>query len=175
MKSRFLWWWNLLHFHIYIWVCNWHLLFRYINPLFWLGRVPSVRKFWSKRGIDDINSFTDNVVFNNEISGVSTIKSGAIIVALTMLVEIIFYNLFRAVFKFDFPEYDREIVVWFLLLPALGVNYFSIFLNKKYLKYFSEFKKRESSITIKNGVICFAIIVLIVFSFFCSFRLNSQV
>lgn len=68
--------WNYIHYAIFLFFKQLYKLLSYVDPFRLIYKIPAIKKFYAKGGIEDMNKFTDEVVFNNKLSGLHSIWAG---------------------------------------------------------------------------------------------------
>jgi len=169
------WYWNLLHFYLFIWFKHAHSIFNQLNPITYFFKIPIVKNFYAKRGISDMNKFADEVVFNDREKGIIIIWAGVQIGGIFIFIEYAIFNIVQGCIGKSLINQIWENKVYaslfvIMLLSAAGLfNYFVVFRNDMYLKYFNEFEKLPKKSKRNYGWLSFLAIILIlvflVFSF----------
>lgn len=168
------WYWNLLHYNFFLWQKNAHRIFNYINPIRYFLKIPSVKKFYAKHGIDDMNKFSDDKIFNNKKVGINSIRAGVNMGGVFILLEYIIFNLIQIIIskpliKYVWEEKTNFILFVIILLGIAGLfNYFTLFKNDRYLTYFKEFEKMSDSQKRKYQIFSSISVVIIITLFFIS-------
>lgn len=168
------WFWNMMYYTLYLLDMNMSSIFRYINPVYWINKIPQVKKHHSKHGIDDMNKFIFSF-FSDFKNGDSSIIASGILSSLVLLIEVGMLNIIASVLNLDLYEgywsgKQELIVLVALMLPVWIINRYLSFKNNKYLKYFEEFKmlaarRRKCYVLASSFTILFIVIFFIV-SFF---------
>jgi hypothetical protein len=151
-------------------------LFNFIYPIYWFNKIPSVKKYHSKYGIDDINAIV-NRSFNNPKSGVSSIWAGSLMGGLLVLVEYGIFNVFQAITNKSLIQ-----IVWkdglhflvyllILLVPVIIINNYVLFRRDNYLSYFKEFEKMTDKQKMAYRWLSLSVVILILSFFISSFLL----
>lgn len=169
------WYWNLLHYFIYVWYKAAYRFSNYLSPIRYLLKVPFIKRFYAKHGVSDMNKFADDVVFNNTETGINSIWAGIQMGGLFVLLEYGLFNFIQGIIGKSLIQYVWEskiyaIVFMLVLLGFAGLfNYFVLFKEDKYLNYFDEFEKMPKSKKVKYGWSCFITVVLILLFVIISF------
>lgn len=171
--KKIIWFWNLIHYKLYVLQTTAHSLFYLVNPFVWVTRIPIVRDFYRKKGISDIGGEI-NSVFENPETGFNNIWAGGIASGLLIFLEAGLFNLIqiylgRILYGVMFENYYYLIL--FILLgitPPSLFNYFTLFKNNKYLEFFKEFEQMPKNKKRFYGWVSF----LFVF-FVCAFLTGS--
>ncbi|WET50903.1 hypothetical protein PYS58_07155 [Chryseobacterium indologenes] len=174
--------WNYVHYTIFNFYRIVYKLFSYIDPFRLIYKIPAIKKFYSKRGIEDMNQFTDNIIFNDKVSGLHSIWAGIHMGGLIILIEYGVFNIFQAILGKSLIQFIWEpgspykwiFIIGMLVLPCI-INEKLLFNNNKYLKYFDEFDKEPKKVRRKWAWISFGIIIGIITFFVLSFILLSIV
>jgi len=129
--------WNIVHYFAYRADFKFHTFFSKINPVLYIFKVPSIKKFYERKGVN-IPQAVDEAFKRPDI-GISNIRAGAVMHGLIFLICLGMANLYYAFFK---PfEYPKPIELIFFLIISIIVDYFLLFKHKKYLGYFKKFEK----------------------------------
>jgi len=155
----------MVHYFIYLADYKFHLLFRKINPVTLIHKLPFQKKMYEKRGINIGNEI--NEAFKNQHFGISTIRAGGFIGLLLFFLllglTMILCGLINS--KYSLKSYH------FYLIGVISwiVNYYILFKKRKYLKYFKEFDKMQKKEKIKWALYSFLTILCIIVFFILSF------
>lgn len=167
------WFWNLLHYNLYRLDIKASRIFNYLNPIYWINKIPKIRKHYLKHGIDDMNEFMQET-FENSKNGSSTIVAGGAMGVLIIFIEVSILNITSGILKY--PLYDKEwtisieiIALIILILPAMLLNNFLLFRKDKYLVYFREFAQLPKGKANYYGWLTFISIIAIITFFISSF------
>ncbi|MDN4013389.1 hypothetical protein QX233_13010 [Chryseobacterium gambrini] len=174
--------WNYIHYTIFNFYIRVYKLLSYIDPFRLIYKIPAIRKFYAKGGIEDMNQFTDEVIFNNKVSGLHSIWAGVQMGGLIILIEYGIFNIFQAILGKSLIQYVWEpgnsykwiFIIVLLVLPWI-INEKLLFKNDKYLKYFDEFDIETKKVKRKWAWISFGIIIGILTFFVLSFVLLSKI
>jgi len=157
--------WNLIYYFTYIGDYKLHLWFNKINPILLLYKLGSSKKRFAKMGIDDPVKHL-NKSFKKLNGGISSFRAGGLMILLSVLfcfgIGFIYIGLFRIRY------FNGNIFI--LVFPiALFLNYFLIFRQNKYLRYFKEFDKMDAPAKKKWSLISLITILGIFIFSVCSF------
>jgi hypothetical protein len=140
--------WNLVHYCIYELQLNFHKIFRFINPLYYLYKVPPIRRYFAgKYNTDDMPQYIDDTVFDDPRSGRIIVSAGIHMGIILINVQIVIFNLIQTLLGKNLNNYIFEnekykfVVILALLIIAGIINYNILFKDKKYLVYFDDFNK----------------------------------
>lgn len=168
--------WNYIHytvFNLYVKIYN---LLSYIDPFILIYKIPAVKKFYEKGGINDMSKFTDEIIFNNKVSGLHSIWAGIHMGGLIILTEYGLFNIFQFLVGKSLIQYIWEpghfykwIFVAALLIIPWILNERLLFKDDKYLKYFVEFDKYPRPLKFRWTLISLGIILGIIIFFIVSF------
>lgn len=181
MTKNIYFYWNLLHFYFFVWHTNAHLIFNYINPIVYISKLPVIKNFYSKHGIDDINSFSNEKVFNEKKIGINSIWSGVQKGGMFIFIEYSFFNIVQGLSGKVFINILMEnkfyfgILILIFLFIAGFFNYNVLFKNDKYLEYFNEFEKMTKTQKLKTGWLCFLVVLLLIMFLVFSFSFVPKV
>jgi len=142
----------------------------YINPFWYVSKIPSVKRFYQNRGTDDIQKQTKDA-FNNPKSGINSIHSvglaGGLIIFFTIGI-LDYCKLTPLIIDWTFRS-DANIILTLsiLILPPIIINYLTLFRNNIYLDYFKEFntwsiKQRRNYLWLGASTILFISVFFIV-------------
>ena len=164
------WYWNMVHYCIYLFFNNISNLMNYINPLYYFLKIPSVKRFYAKRNIDDMHGAIRNVV-NNPSTGINSVQAFGLLGGLLVLLLMGIYNTCQLFFTVSISDWifsnttNSLEFLCFTIAPALLINYFVVFKEDRYLEYFKEFEKIDAH-QIKKYYVISLITVIFIFSFF---------
>jgi hypothetical protein len=166
MKKIF-WTWNLVHYFVYKWISIAHHLFNYINPIRWIYRNTRIKKFYAKHGVEDMNKYIDDIVFNNPKKGINSIWAGIYMGGITILLEYSIINFFQFLSGKVLIQYlwtskiGWALFASTLLIPSTVINYTLLFKNNNYLIYFNQFEKMAKHRKTVYGIVCFFFNVIV--------------
>ena len=173
--------WNHVHYNIFVWYKYLYHIMSYVSPFKLLYKIPSIKKFYAKGGVNDIGGFTQDVVFDNNKTGINIIKTGIQIGGLLILVEYGLFNFFQVIIGKSLIQIIWENIFFkiiflsgLLAFPCVINNHY-LFKNDKYLKYFKEFERQSKQLRRKWAWISFGVILGIFLFFILSFVIMSQV
>lgn len=144
--------WNLLHYCIYELQLNFHKLFRFVNPVYYLYKISFIKKYFAKKyNTNDMPQYVDDIVFDNPRNGQPIVWAGIHMGVILISIQIIFFNIIQVLINENLNNYifDNEklkfiAIVAFLTISGI-INYALIFKDKKYLIYFDDFNKISRS------------------------------
>jgi hypothetical protein len=162
--------WNLLHYCIYELQLNFHKLFRFISPIYYLYKVPLIKRYFEKKyGTDDMAQYVDDAVFDDPRSGQTIVWAGIQMGVIMISIQIIIFNIVQAAIGENLNNYifdnEKYKLVFILALVTIAgiVNYNVLFKDKKYLLYFEDFNKiSRRTITLYSILILLGYIALII-------------
>lgn len=169
------WYWNLLHYNLFIWYQNAHKIFNYINPFSHLFKIPFVKKFYAKNGVDDMKQHIETRIFHDKEKGINSVWAGIQIGGLFVIIEYGIFNIIQGLIGKSLIHTIWEdnifaIVFVILLVGIAGLfNYFALFKSDKYLIYFDEFEKWPKIKRVNYGWGCVMAVVLIIIFLIISF------
>ena len=143
-------------------------------PIIFLLRNNKVKKQYAKRGVQDPEVVVKNAL-NNPRTGINSIIAGIHMGGLLVMLEYSIFNIIQVVVGKSLIQYffkDATSVILFLivfLVPAGIVNYFLLFKEDKYLKYFKKFDKSLKGKSSKYGWLSFLIVLAFLFLIVLSF------
>jgi len=168
--------WNLIHYCMYELQLNFHKVFRFINPIFYLYRVPAIKKYLGKKyNTAYPEQYVDDAVFDNPRNGQPIVWAGILMGILLINIQIIIFNLFQVFISKNLNNYifDNEKIKFIAIVSLLAIagliNYALVFKDKKYLIYFEDFN-RISRTTITwycfSCLLVYALLILVtIYSF----------
>lgn len=176
LSSKFSVCWNGVHYSIFIWL-KWALkISNYVNPVDWMLRIPSVKNFYRRHGVDDLSGFVDRHVMNDEEKGLNITCAGLCMGVLAALIIMGAFNLTQGVLDkplFHIIWSHRSYALMFvgLIVTIAGIfNYLILFRHDKYLIYFRKFEVMERDIRIRNH--CVSVLVIVLIFIFFAFSLS---
>jgi len=141
----------------------------YINPFSYFLKSPTVKNFYAKRGINDMQGIVKNVA-NNPITGINSIQSGGVMIGLIGFLLFGIFNYSQIFFSKSLTDWTFEnntndiIFLACIIIPSLLFNYFTLFKNNKYLEYFKVF---EGFSDVKKNKYCWlSFIIILIISLF---------
>jgi hypothetical protein len=166
--------WNLVHYCMYESQLNFHKLFRFINPVYYLYKVPFIKRYFEKKyNTDNMPKYVDDAVFDDPSTGQPIVWAGMHIGVILISFQIIIFNAVQHLINKNLNNYIFEnekykfIAVVTLLTIAGVINYTVVFKDKKYLIYFEDFNKISRNTIIWYCVsLAFAYILLIVMTIY---------
>ena len=168
--------WNYVYYTIFNLYRLLYKFSNYIDPFRLFYKIPKIKKFYAKGGIEDMSKFTEDIVVNNKKYGMNIMIAGIHIGGLLVLLQYGLFNLLQIAIGKSLIQnvwssgnlYKLFFILSFLILPWI-INENFLFKNDKYLKYFEEFDKESKEIKNKWQWISFAIIFGIFTFFILSF------
>jgi len=143
-------------------------------PIMFLLKNDKVKKQYAKRGVSNPEAVVKDAL-NNPRTGTNSIMAGIHMGGLLVMLEYSIFNIIQVIVGKSLIQYffkDATSVILFLivfLVPAGIVNYFLLFKEDKYLRYFKKFDKAFKGKSSKYGWLSFLIVLsfllLIVLSF----------
>lgn len=163
------WFWNMIYYNVYLVDVKLSKLFKFINPVFWFNRIPIIKRYHAKHGVDDMNEFA-NRILNNPKSGLSSIWAGSFMGILLGFIGIGLINIIetiigRSVVR-DVTDSSFHFIIFFVILlgPTVLINNHLLFRKDKFLNYFKKFEMLPKEKKLTYGWLTFFVIILI-FSF----------
>src|SRR6185437_14309258 len=176
--GKITWYWNMIHYSVYLFFTNLFTLMNYINPLYYILKISSVKRFYSKRGIDDMQGLTKTVV-NNPKVGINSIHSGGLMGGLIVFLLFGIFNYSQVLFSASlgdwvFSNQTNDILFLSgLIIPSLLFNYLILFKRNKFLEYFKEFDTMDASKKTKYYCMSLIVVLFIISFFIVSFRFTK--
>lgn len=147
--------WNIIHYCAYNGDYKLHLLFNNINPIVLLLRIPFIKKFYSKKGVDVESNL--NTAFKRPDVGLSSMRVGGLMYVLIFFFQLGIIEFFLGITR------ARPQGIFLIAIPpfiiSIILNYILLFKKNKYLKYFNEFDKMDKSFKRKWSWISFGVII----------------
>jgi hypothetical protein len=146
----FTWYWNMVHYCIYLFVVNVFKLMNYLNPLYYILKIRGVKRYYAKHGVDDMQGLT-TTVSNNPKTGINSIHAGGLIIGLTGFLLFGIFDCSQLFFSISLDDLvfkndtNGTLLVLCLFVLSFLFNYITLFRGNKYLEYFKEFDKIEAS------------------------------
>ena len=171
----FFWSWNFLHYKIYMWHINIFKSIEYINPFYWIAKLPIIENHFKKKGIKDFNTYSYKLRFGNEKEGANIGLAGGIIGGITLMIELIVFNLFQGLLGYfiyiEMRNSILSVLFWavLFLLPSGLFNYYVVFRKDKYLYYFKEFGKLSKVKSRLYSFLSFVFILIVLITLTLSF------
>jgi hypothetical protein len=169
------WYWNMIHYCVYLFFINIFKLMNYINPLNYVLKIRRIKQSYSKRGVDDIETLI-STVSNNPKTGINSIHAGGLMIGLTGFLLFGIFDYSQLLFSTSLDDLvfknqtNGMLFLLALIVPSLLFNYFTLFRGNRYLTYFKEFDKIEINEKKKYYWMSFIIILFIVAFFITSFK-----
>ena len=159
---------NILHYCIYRFEYNLHLLSNKLNPILWIYKLPFFKRKFEGKGISDIEK-EFNKAFANKENGLSIMVSGGVIIAIVFFLLLSLVILFKRLFSIDLTLEISHFA--FIAILSIIPCYLWVFKKDKYLAYFKKYEKWSRTERIKYGVISSFFILLVILFFFGSFTI----
>lgn len=170
--EKLVWYWNMVHYFLNKWEMVTQDIFNY--PVLLLMRNDKVKKMYAKRGVEDPEEAVKQAVNDPEF-GANSVIAGIHMGVLLVMLELSLFNIIQVIAgKFLIQCFFKDAISIFIflivfLVPAGVVNYFSLFKEDKYLRYFKKFDKALKGRMRKYGwlsffiVLCFWLITILSF------------
>ncbi len=173
--------WNYVHYTTFNLYKHSYKIASYLDPFKLFYKIPAIKKFYAKGGINDMNKFTDEII-NDKSSGINSILAGAQTGGLLVFLEYGLFNILQAILGKSLIQYvwgpDNPykciFLIGLLIIPWI-INNQLLWKNDKYLKYFEEFDKEPKQIRRKWAWISVGIILGILAFFILSFVIASKI
>jgi hypothetical protein len=173
--------WNYVLFFILIVIDKVAIGVNYVNPVWWLNKTSAVKNFYKKHGIDDMNKFTEDVVFKDGIYGFNIQFAFILHTGLIIVLEYAIFNFIQIltnspIIKTVWENFGSMVVfILCLLIPAITINYYSIHKDNKFLKFIEQFKKFSKGEKKKYSLISIGIVTMIFLILIGSFYLQTVI
>ena len=181
LLNNIIWFWNLLHYFIYLFNVKIYKVIDYVNPITWLLKISIIQNFFKRKGINDINKLIDRNINSKQFSSTCVTWAGIHMGGLMVIVEFSFFNLLQVCLGQSLIQHVWNALLYkvlfliALLIPQGLINYFILFRNNKYMYYFEKFDKLPLSTKKLYGLICIFSISGIFLVFIGSFFLYSHI
>ncbi len=162
--EKIIWFWNLVHYNVFIWrnkMSNF-LLYPFLRIL----RTSIVRNLYNKRGVSEPDLIVKDAILN-PVNGSNSIRSGGTMGMLLLLICASFFLIYTGIFETEINTNPIQILVYSLIIIPL--NYYSLFKERRYLKYFDEFSNLTKAKKSSYSMICFGFILFVILFFIGSF------
>lgn len=152
----------MVHYFLNKWEVLTQNIFNY--PVLLFLRNEKIKKMYAKRGVQNPEEAVKYAV-NNPKTGTNSIIAGIHMGGLLVMLELSIFNFIQVIAdKFVIQYFFRDAFSVILLLvvflvPAGVVNYFILFKDDKYLRYFKKFDKTLKGKNRKYGWISFFIVL----------------
>lgn len=166
--------WNIVYFGIYKFDDNLRYYIGFLNPFNFINKIKGVQKYHASFGINDMDEFR-NRVFKNKKSGISIVRSNAIISGILVLFEYGLFNCIQTITKKSLISEVWQNGLYFftyliiLVVPVVFINNYLLFKNDKYLHYFDKFLRTEKGKRRLYYLLSFTTVLLIISFFIISF------
>jgi hypothetical protein len=160
--KNLVWYWNMVHYFLNKWEVVTQSIFNY--PVLLLMRNDKVKEMYAKRGVQNPEEAVKHAV-NSSKTGTNGIIAGIHMGGLLVMLELSIFNFIQVIAgKFLIQYFLKDAFSVMLLLivflvPAGVVNYFILFKDDKYLRYFNKFDKTLKGKNRKYGWISFFIVL----------------
>jgi len=155
--EKIIWFWNLIHYYVFIWRNKVTSFLLY--PFFKLLRTTAVRKLYNKSGVSDPDVIVKDALLNPN-NGSNSIRSGGTMGILLFFICASFFQIYTGIFETTINTSILKILLYSIII--IPINYFSLFKDRKYLKYFKEFSNLPQEKKSKYSLICFGFILLVI-------------
>ena len=157
--------WNIIYYFIYLFDCNLHILFTKASPIMFIYKLPFAKKHFKKKGYDP-EELVNRMWTDPEIGIGGAFVTGAI----TGLILLVCFAIYNYYVTFTHQAYNFTPYPFFISCAiTFGFNYFILYRDKKYHKYFKEFNKKSRKWKIKWAIISFVTILGMLFLVISSF------
>jgi len=178
---NFVWYWNMIHYCIYSYfftIRNW---IRIGGPVYYWDKIPPLKRYFNKRGVD-IERVVRTVTNNTRLEMVS-IYAGVVMGGLVIFLIVGIFNCSQLLFTQSISQpishwisknrFQTGLFLLALIVPSFLLNYFVLFKQNKYLKYFKEFEKIDRTTIKRYYFFSFVIIAILSTFFFISQRFTK--
>lgn len=162
--EKIIWFWNLVHFNVFIWRNKMSNFLLY--PFFKLLGTQKIRYLYNKRGVSDPDLIVKDAILN-PVNGSNSIRSGGFMGVLLLFVCTSFFQIYTGIFGTEINSNIIQLPIYLVII--IIVNHFFLYKDKKYLKYFKEFSSYSKGKKKKYSWICFGFIIFIIIFLIGSF------
>lgn len=169
----------MIYYNVYLADIKMSRLFNYINPIFWFNKIPIIKKFFSKHGVDDMDEFA-NGILNSPKSGSSIIVAEFFMGILLALLDDSILTIIEIIIGrsliLDVTETSSHFIIFLVILvcPTVLINNKLLFNNDKYLDYFKEFDVMPNKKKLAYGWLTFFAIIFIAVFFVSCFIIDTN-
>ncbi|TKC06371.1 hypothetical protein [Pedobacter frigoris] len=139
-------------------------LFRILNPVRLLVKMPFLKKRYEKLGVD-IDKEIDSILYSKRF-GVSVIYMGGILAGILFLVQMTISIIIIRILDIQITSYGIFLPIFFI--TSYFVCHVLIFKGDKYLSYFEKFDKWTRNKKIKYGLLSLSVVLTIISTFIFS-------
>ena len=160
------WFWNMMYYQIWLFNIKSQKLFDYINPLYYINKIPKVKKFHEKHGIGNVSKFI-NDGFDDPHYGVNITRATSFMGGLLILIECVIMNIVQKITGIPLIEFWLKdiftLLAGFLVLFPLTImiNHCLLFNNEKYIEYFKLFEVLSKEEKTKYARVCIIFITIV--------------
>lgn len=172
--KRIEWFWNVVYYNVYIFDSKCRKLFNYLNPFYLINKIPAVKKYHAKHGVDDMNEFAESMI-NNPKSGISSIWAGSFMGSLLVFIGIGLLSIIETIvgrsITRDVTSSSLHSIIFIIVLvvPTVLINNYLLFNKDKYLNYFKEFEAMPNKKKSVYSWLTFLVVALILSFLISSF------
>jgi len=169
------WYWNMVHYCIYLFFINVFKLMNYLNPLYYILKIKGVKRYYAKHGVDDMQGLTTRVS-NNPKTGINSIHAGGLMIGLIGVLLFGIFDYSQLFFSASLDDLvfrnDTNDTLFLLCLIILSFlfNYLTLFKGNKYLEYFKEFDEMDGAKKIEYYWMSLIVVLFIISFFIISFK-----
>jgi len=156
MLKKTVWFWNLVHYNIFIWenrVTNF-----IIFPFYKLLGTNYVKKMYAKRGVSNPDEIVKDALTSSNV-GSNIVKAGGVMGALLLFICISIFQYYTGFFEKEINTNPIQLFIYGLII--IPINYFSLFKNRRYLIYFKEFDSLSKRDKTKYSWFSFVFVLVI--------------
>ena len=157
MMENIIWFWNLVHYNVFIWrnkITNFLLY-----PFFKFLESSTVKKLYNKRGVTNPDLIVKDALLNSNNS-TNSIRSGGTMGMILLLICLSFFQIYTGFFDNTVNFGIIQIIILGLII--VPINYYFLFKQKKYLTYFDEFSNLSEEKRSRYSWVCFGFILLVI-------------
>jgi hypothetical protein len=164
MFNKLIWFWNIVHYNLFIFENRVTSIFLY--PFFKIFKSDKVKELYNKRGVDNPDLIIRDALMNPDY-GTNSIKAGGIMGVIVLFFCLGFFCLYTGFYKEKLDLTIINLLVFGVI--SLGINYYFLFKDKRYLIYFKEISELSKAEKIKYAWVSFLFILFSVMFLIGSF------
>jgi hypothetical protein len=169
MINNIIWFWNLVHYNVFIWenkITNFVLY-----PFLKLLGTKKAKSIYAKRNVSNPDEIVKDALLNPEY-GTNSLRSFGFMGMLIVFILFGFIFIFEGILK---KMIDLNIFVILLITAAAyAINYFLLSKDKRYLSYFKEFYKLNNNDKRNFSLLTFCFIIIVILLPILSFFLMDK-
>ncbi|EJL73325.1 hypothetical protein [Chryseobacterium populi] len=162
--------WQKTHYNIYRFNV-FTTIYVFGLPITLLLKNKYILEIYKKRGVNNPEKLIKETISNPKVGTINWLTDGFMILFIALICFSIL-NLITAISGYIiWKAWSGLIFILLIGIPAIAINYFSLWQNDKYLTYFKEFEKETKEMKRKWTWISLSLVLgifgLLIFSFYC--------